>query len=82
MARAWAHLFVAAGAANYTFAEATLTVELPAWIKLHVHAFEFFGGVYLFNWLIADNSRSPPGPLSSEITRPNGLSDRLVTHGV
>lgn len=41
-----AHLFVATlGASNYTFAEATLNLDLPSWIKLHVRAFEFLGGV-------------------------------------
>ena len=34
-----AHLFVATlGASNYTFAEATLTQDLPSWIQSHVHA--------------------------------------------
>jgi len=41
-----AQIFVATlGASNYTFAEATLAQDLPSWIKAHVHAFEFFGGV-------------------------------------
>jgi transposase len=33
------------GASNYTFAEASLAQDLPSWIKAHVHAFNFFGGV-------------------------------------
>lgn len=33
------------GASNYTFAEASMSQDLPSWIKSHVHAFEFFGGV-------------------------------------
>jgi transposase len=41
-----AQIFVATlGASSYTFAEATLTQDLPSWIRSHVHAFEFFGGV-------------------------------------
>ena len=39
-------IFVATlGASNYTFAEATLSQDLPSWIHSHIHAFEFFGGV-------------------------------------
>ena len=38
-----AQIFVATlGASNYTFAEATLSQDLPSWIQSHVHAFEFF----------------------------------------
>lgn len=41
-----AYLFVAAlGASNYTYAEAVLSRELPSWIGLHVHTFEFMGCV-------------------------------------
>ncbi|MBI2535117.1 MAG: IS21 family transposase [Deltaproteobacteria bacterium] len=37
-------LFVAVwGASNYTFAEATLTQQLPDWIGSHVRAFQYFG---------------------------------------
>ena len=39
-------IFVATlGASNYTFAEATLSQDLPSWIQSHVHVFEFFQGV-------------------------------------
>lgn len=39
-------LFVAVlGASSYTYAEATLTQQLPDWIASHVRAFEYFGGV-------------------------------------
>jgi len=39
-------LFVAAlGASNYTYAEATLTQQVPDWIASHQRAFQFFGGV-------------------------------------
>ncbi len=55
-------IFVATlGASNYTFAEATLSQELSAWIQSHVHAFEFFGGVPEI--LVPDN-------LKSAVTRP------------
>jgi len=41
-----AQIFVATlGASNYTFAEATLSQELPCWVQSHIHAFEFFQGV-------------------------------------
>jgi len=37
-------LFVAVwGASNYSYAEATLTQQLPDWIGSHVRAFEYFG---------------------------------------
>lgn len=37
-------LFVAVwGASNYTYAEATLTQQLPDWIGSHTRAFEYFG---------------------------------------
>lgn len=37
-------LFVAVwGASNYTYAEATLTQQLPDWIGSHVRGFEYFG---------------------------------------
>jgi len=37
-------LFLAVwGASNYTYAEATLTQQLPDWIGSHVRAFEYFG---------------------------------------
>ena len=52
-----AQIFVATlGASNYTFAEATLSQDLPSWIQSHVHAFTFFGGVAEIT--IPDNLRS------------------------
>jgi transposase len=52
-----AQIFVATlGASNYTFAEATLSQDLPSWIKSHVHAFTFFRGVAEIT--IPDNLRS------------------------
>jgi transposase len=41
-----AQIFIAAlGASSYTFAEASSTQDLPSWIRSHVHALQFFGGV-------------------------------------
>lgn len=52
-----AQIFVAAlGASNYTFAEATMTQQLPDWISSHVRAFEYFGGVTEI--VIPDNLRT------------------------
>jgi transposase len=50
-------LFVAVlGASNYTYAEATLTQQLPEWIAVHIRALEFFGGVS--RMLVPDQLRS------------------------
>lgn len=52
-----AQIFLATlGASNYTFAEASLSQDLPSWIKSHVHAFEFFGGVAKI--LVPDNLKA------------------------
>lgn len=52
-----AYLFVATlGASNYTYAEAVLHQDLPSWINLHVHAYEFFGSVPQIT--IPDNTRT------------------------
>ena len=49
-------LFVAVlGASNYTYAEATRTADLPAWIGSHVRALEYLGGVPAA--LIPDNHK-------------------------
>ena len=41
-----ASLFVSVlGASSYTYAEATRDQQLEAWIRAHIHALEFFGGV-------------------------------------
>ncbi|MFH1123066.1 MAG: IS21 family transposase [Pseudomonadota bacterium] len=51
-----AYLFVATlGASNYTYAEAVLSEDLPSWISLHVHAFEFFSAVPMIT--VPDNPR-------------------------
>ena len=55
-------LFVGAlGASGYTYAEATLSQDLPSWIGSHQRMFAFFGGCSAI--LIPDN-------LKSGITRP------------
>lgn len=52
-----AQIFIAAlGASNYTFSEATMSQDLASWIRSHVHAFEFFGGVPQI--LVPDNLKS------------------------
>lgn len=52
-----AQLFVAVlGASNYTYAEATLTQQLPDWILSHVHTLEFFDGVPLI--VVPDNLKA------------------------
>jgi transposase len=52
-----AQIFVATlGASNYTFAEASMSQDLPSWIRSHVHAFQFFGGVSEI--LVPDNLKS------------------------
>jgi len=41
-----AQIFIAClGASSYTYVEARLSQSLPDWTKVHVNAFEFFGGV-------------------------------------
>lgn len=50
-------LFVSAlGASSYTFAEATMTQQLPDWLMSHARMFEFFGGVPAV--VVPDNLRS------------------------
>ena len=52
-----AQIFIAAlGASSYTFSEATVSQDLPSWIRSHVHAFEFFGGVP--HILVPDNLKA------------------------
>ncbi len=52
-----AQLFVAVlGASSYTYATATASQALPDWIRSHVDAFEFFGGVPAI--IVPDNLRS------------------------
>jgi transposase len=52
-----AQLFVATlGASNYTYAYASYSQDLPSWIKAHVNAFDFFGGVPEI--IIPDNLKS------------------------
>jgi len=56
--RIWqASLFVMVlGASSYTYAEATRDQQLTAWIRSHIHAFEYFGGVPRL--LVPDNPRT------------------------
>lgn len=50
-------LFVTAwGASNYTYAEASLSQDLPSWIASHRRAFEYFGCVP--HLLVGDNLKS------------------------
>lgn len=52
-----AYLFVAVlGASNYTFARAYLSQELPFWIRAHVEAFRFLGGIPEI--LVPDNTKT------------------------
>ena len=52
-----AQIFIATlGASNYTFAEATVSQDLPSWISSHVRAFEFFQGVAEI--LVPDNLKA------------------------
>jgi transposase len=52
-----AQIFVATlGASNYSYAEATASQTLPDWIKSHIRALEFFGGVPQI--LVPDNLKS------------------------
>jgi transposase len=56
-ARMTAELFVAVlGASNYTYAEATLTQQVPDWIASHQRAFAFLGGVTVA--LVCDQLKS------------------------
>ena len=52
-----AEIFTAVlGASNYTYAEATWDQSLPSWIRSHVNAFNFFGGVP--ELVVPDNLKS------------------------
>jgi transposase len=52
-----AQVFVAVlGSSNYTFAEATLSQQLPDWLGSHVRAFEYLGGAPQI--VVPDNLRS------------------------
>ena len=52
-----AEIFVGVlGASNYTYAEACESQELPFWIKAHINAFEYYGGVCQI--IIQDNLKS------------------------
>jgi transposase len=52
-----APLFVAAlGASSYTWAEATRDQQMECWLRAHVHAFEYFGGIPAL--VIPDNTKT------------------------
>lgn len=52
-----AQIFVAVlGASNYTFAHAAFDQSLPNWIRSHIRAFEYFGGVP--EVIVPDNLKS------------------------
>jgi transposase len=52
-----AQIFISTmGASNYSYAEATASQTLPDWIKSHIRALEFFGGVPQV--LVPDNLKS------------------------
>ena len=55
---AWqASLFVAAlGASSYTWAEATRDQQMEAWLRAHIHAFDYWGGVPTL--AVPDNTRT------------------------
>lgn len=44
------------GASRYTYAEFCLSQDLPTWLDLHTHAFEYFGGVP--EAIVPDNLKS------------------------
>lgn len=53
-----AQIFIAVfGCSNYTYAEATLSQQLPDWLASHVRALEYFGGVPAA--IVPDNLKSP-----------------------
>jgi transposase len=52
-----APLFVAAlGASSYTFAEATRDQQMESWLRAHVHALEYFGGIPAL--VVPDNTKT------------------------
>lgn len=52
-----AQIFVGVlGASNYTYAQASLSQSIPAWINSHINAFEYFGGVAEI--IICDNLKA------------------------
>ena len=56
--QAWpASLFVSVlGASSYTYAEATRDQQLQAWIQVHIHALEFYGGAPTLT--VPDNTKT------------------------
>jgi transposase len=52
-----APLFVATlGASSYTYAEAARDQQMAAWLRMHAHAFEYFGGIPAL--VVPDNAKT------------------------
>jgi transposase len=52
-----ASLFVATlGASSYTYAEAARDEQMESWLRMHVHAFEYFGGIPAL--VVPDNTKT------------------------
>jgi hypothetical protein len=60
--RAWpAALFVATiGASSYTWAEAMRDQQMESWLRGHVHAFEYWGGLGSYHVLPTTTWMDPP----------------------
>ncbi len=84
-----AEVFVAVlGASSYTYAEATMTQQLPDWIASHVRCFEFLDAVPAL--LVPDNLRSaikdacryePQGTDPARVSRTSDLSVNSLMNG-
>jgi len=72
-------IFVAVwGASNYTYAEASLSQELPNWIGSHARAFQYFGCVPLV--LVPDNLKSGVTKVCFYEPQINQTYAELATH--
>ena len=72
-------IFVAVlGCSNYTFAEATLSQQLPDWLGSHVRAFEFIGGTPAL--VIPDNLKSGVDKACRYEPQINRSYDELAEH--
>jgi transposase len=72
--QAWpASLFVSVlGASSYAYAEATRDQQLQAWIQVHIHALEFYGGAPTL--IVPDNTKTGTclGPSRRQLASPLG----------
>jgi transposase len=66
------------GASHLTYAEATWTQTLPAWIAAHVRMFRFWGGAPRL--LVPDNLRSGVNKASSYDLEVNRTYAKMATH--